>query len=139
VHSFCSFPMFVLWFALDLISAVVIPYLLSGFFLIIIFLTGKKSDCVFLWFLQRQKIPGHSNMKLNFSKITKQKALTMKEYFITVSIIFRSLLQYFIQRCWYYLPVDFYRQSISTVQFSRFICKSLSSCVWHVDSPILYS
>jgi len=40
--------MFVLWFALDLISAVVIPYLLSGFFLIIIFLTGKKSDCVFL-------------------------------------------------------------------------------------------
>jgi len=47
--------MFILWYHLDLISAVVIPYLLSGFFLIIIFLTRKKSDCAFLWLLQRKK------------------------------------------------------------------------------------
>jgi len=99
-----------------------------GLFLIIIFLARKKSDCAFLWLLQRQKGPGNLKHEVECkqnNKITKLNALTVKENVITVSIIFHTLLQYFNQRCWYYLPVDLYKQRISTVQFSRFICKSL--------------
>jgi len=131
MHSFCSFPMFVLWSPLDLILAVVIPYLLSAFFSLSYSWLGRKVivrsyDC-----FRDKRVQGIQNMESNASKITKLNALTMKENFITVSIIFLRILQYFIQRCLYYLPVDLYRQMISTPKFSRFICKSLFS-IWFV-------
>jgi len=139
MHSFCSFShvYFVVpsWFNFSCRYSLFAFGLFSHYHIPD---SEEKRLCVLMIASEKKTVQGIQNMKSNVNKITKQNTFTMKETFITVSIIFFSLLLYFIQSCWYYLHVDLYRKMISTVQFSRFICKSLFNICFVVLTVRIY-